>query len=120
MNTFVWIIQVLLAFHTAIGAFWKFSNPAQSLPSLHAIPYNGWLALAIAEMVCAVVMLAPLFKKRLNLLVPAAATLIAAEMLFFTWLHWQFGSDDKGPMIYWLVVAVVCAFLAVMRLVRRR
>ena len=38
MNILLWILQILLALHTAVGAIWKFSNPAQNLPSLSAIP----------------------------------------------------------------------------------
>lgn len=120
MNIFLWIVQILLAIHTALGAFWKFSNPVEAMPTLQEISYNGWIALSVAELVCVVVLFAPLFKKRLNLLVPAASTLIAAEMLFFSWLHLSSGNSDKGPVIYWMVVAVVCAFLATMRLVRRK
>lgn len=54
MNIFLWVLQILLALHTAIGAVWKFSNPAQTVPSLSAIPNGVWLAMSVVELLCAV------------------------------------------------------------------
>ena len=44
VNVVLWILQVLLALHTAMGAVWKFSNSEQTVPSLQAIPHGAWLA----------------------------------------------------------------------------
>ncbi len=43
---------------------------------------------------------------------PIAATLVAVEMLIFCGLHVRSGDPKLGPMIYWLVVAALCAFVA--------
>jgi hypothetical protein len=41
MNILLWILQILLALHTAMGAVWKFSHSAeQTMPSLKAIPHG--------------------------------------------------------------------------------
>lgn len=117
MNIFLWILQVLLALHTAIGAAWKFSNSEQTIPSLQAIPHGVWLSLSIFELLCTVGLVLPAFYKPLAILVPVAALGIAAEMLVFSGLHLQSGEVKHGPMIYWLVVAAVCAFIAYGRLV---
>lgn len=118
MNILLWVLQILLALHTAIGAVWKFSHSAeQTMPSLGAIPNVAWLAMSIIELVCAVELLLPAFNKSLGFLAPIAAILIAAEMLFFCLLHLVSGAAGYGPMIYWLVVAAVCAFIAYGRFV---
>lgn len=118
MNILLWVLQGLLALHTAIGAVWKFSNSAaQTMPSLGAIPNAAWLAMSVIELLCAVALVLPAFSKSLGLLAPAAAVLIAAEMLLFCALHVASGDANYGPMFYWLVVAAVCGFVAYGRFV---
>ena len=117
MNIVLWVLQILLALHTVTGAIWKFSNPAQTVPSLGAIPSGVWLAMSVLEVLCALGLVLPLFAKSLAMLVPIAAALIAAEMLVFCGLHIYAGDPNFGPMIYWLVVAALCAFIAYGRLV---
>ncbi|MBS1970623.1 MAG: DoxX family protein [Bdellovibrionales bacterium] len=114
MNIFLWIVQVLLALHTAMGAIWKFSRSAeQTMPSLKAIPHGAWLTLSVIELICAIALVIPALSNHLAMLTPVAAILIAGEMLLFCGLHMAAGEGSNiGPMIYWLVVAVVCAFVA--------
>jgi xanthine/uracil/vitamin C permease (AzgA family) len=112
MNILLWVLQVLLAVHTAIGAIWKFSNPEANVPSLSAIPHGVWLSLSVIELLCALGLLLPAIKKTLGKLVPISAGIIAAEMLIFCGIHLASGDSNSGPMIYWLVVAVICAFIA--------
>lgn len=118
MNMLLWVLQVLLALHTAMGAVWKAANPEQTVPSLKAIPHALWLALIVIELVCSVCLVVPIFNRRMAKLAPIAALVIAAEMLLFCAVH--FGSGDRtwGEPIYWLVVAGVCAFIARGRLAR--
>jgi len=118
MNIVLWILQILLALHTAIGAVWKFSNPAeQTMPTLKAIPHSVWLSMSVVELLCSVALIVPVFYKPLAVLIPIAAICIAAEMLIFCGLHLASGEGNYNPMIYWLVVATVCAFIAYGRLV---
>jgi hypothetical protein len=112
MNIVLWVLQILLAAHTAIGAVWKFSNSEQTVPSLSAIPHGVWLSMSIIELLCAVGLILPAFNKSLGFLAPLAAVLIAAEMLLFCVLHIYSGDANHGQMIYWLVVAAICAFIA--------
>lgn len=42
MNILLWVLQILLALHTVIGAVWKFSNSEQTVRSLNAIPHGVW------------------------------------------------------------------------------
>ncbi len=118
MNILLWILQILLALHTLMGAAWKFSNPAQTVPSLQAIPHGLWLAMGVVELLCSLGLILPAFNKRLAILAPIAASFIAAEMLFYCGLHLLSGyAAQVGPMIYWLVVAALSAFIAYGRLV---
>jgi hypothetical protein len=117
MNILLWVLQVILALHTAAGAAFKFSHsPEQTMASLKAIPQGVWSAMIVVELLCCVSLVVPAFGKRLGVLVPLAAAYIVAEMLFFSALQVSSGPATYGPMIYWLVVAGVSAFIAYGRL----
>lgn len=118
MNIVLWVLQGLLALHTVIGAVWKFSNgPAQTMPSLAAIPPGLWLAMSVIEIALAVDLVLPALVPRLGLLVPIAAGAIALEMVSFCAVHLSTGNPNRSPLIYWLVVAALCAFIVYGRLV---
>ena len=117
MNILLWALQILLALHTVTGALWKFSNSEQTVPSLNAIPHGIWLAMSAIELLCALSLILPAFNKRLSILAPVAATCIAAEMLLYCGLDLSSGNADYGHIIYWLVVAAICAFIAYGRFV---
>lgn len=101
MNIVLWVLQILLALHTAMGAMWKFSHSAeQTMPSLKAIPHGVWLSMSVIELLCSLCLILPAFYKPLAILVPVAAILIAVEMLLFCGLHIRSGDANYGPMIY--------------------
>jgi hypothetical protein len=112
MNIVLWVLQGLLALHTAMGAVWKFSNSEQTVPSLKALPHGVWIGLAGFELLCAFGLILPAFNKRLKMAAPLAAIGIAAEMILFCAVHLRSGEGTTGELIYWLVVAGFCAFVA--------
>jgi hypothetical protein len=113
MNALLWILQVVLALHTATGAAWKLSHsPAQTMPAFAPIPGGVWSGMAVVELLCALALLAPVFRRRMGRFVPVAAAYVAAEMVLFSVLQLRAGSGDAGSLVYWLVVALVCAFVA--------
>jgi len=113
MNILLWVLQILLALHTAMGAVWKFSHSAeQTMPSLKAIPRGVWRAMSVFEVLISLCLILPAFYKPLARLVPIAAVCVVVEMLLFCGLHIRSGDAKFGPMIYWLVVAAICAFIA--------
>ncbi len=112
MNVLFWVLQILLALHTLMGAVWKFSNSAQVVPSLSAIPHGVWLTMSVLEILCSLGLVVPVFSRGLGILAPIAAVFIAAEMLVFSGLLVLSHEASYAPMIYWLVVAAVCAFVA--------
>ena len=117
MNILLWVLQIFLALHTAIGAVWKFSNSEQTVPSLSAIPHAIWLSMSVFEIVCAIGLIIPVILKRLSIVTPIAALCIAAEMLAFCILSSFSGEINFGQIIYWIVVAAICVFIAYGRLV---
>jgi DoxX-like protein len=117
MNIVLWVLQALIALHTAVGAVWKFSNSEQAVPALKAIPHGVWLGMSVLELLCSLALILPALSRPLGILAPIAATCIAAEMLLFCALHIYSGEADYSPMIYWLVVAAICAFIAYGRFV---
>ncbi|MFO0980868.1 MAG: DoxX family protein [Planctomycetota bacterium] len=119
MNILLWVLQILLALHTAMGAVWKFSNSEQTVPSLKAIPHGVWLAMSVLELLCSLGLILPAFSRPLAILAPVAAACIATEMLVFSGLHVHSGDANYSPMVYWLVVAALCAFMAYGRFVLR-
>lgn len=113
MNIFLWALQILLALHTLAGAAWKFSKTAEeTMPSLKAIPYGAWLGMSVLEIICALCLIVPAFYKPAAILIPLGAMMIAIEMLAFCGLHWASGDHSFGPMIYWLVIALICVVIA--------
>jgi hypothetical protein len=112
MNTLLWVLQGLLALHTLVGALWKLSNSEQAVPSLRAIPHRVWRGLSVFELCCSLGVIVPAFHQPLAMLAPVAAACIAAEMLVFCGLHVKSRDPHSGPMLYWLVVAVLGAFIA--------
>lgn len=117
MKFILWILQVLLALHTAMGAFWKFTVSAeQTMPSLGSIPDPAWIVLGIAELICVLGLLAPVVKKSLGKWVAPSAGFIAAEMILFCIIHLSSGANDNSSLIYWLTVAALSAFLGIARI----
>ena len=119
MNILLWVLQILLALHTVMGAVWKFFNSEQTVSSLNAIPHGVWSALSVVEVLCALGLVLPAINKRLGITAPIAATVIAAEMLLFCAVHLYSRDPNYGPMIYWFVVAAICAFIAYGRFVMK-
>jgi hypothetical protein len=117
MNIFFWVLQVLLALHTVMGAVWKFSNSEQTVPSLNAIPHGVWLAMSVFELLCSLGLILPAISKPLAILTPIAAAGIGAEMLLFCGLHIYSGDANRGHLVYWLVVTAVCALIVYGRFV---
>ncbi len=119
MNIFLWVLQGLLALHTLAGAVWKFTKSAEeTMPSLGAIPQPIWVSMGVVEIVCAIALVLPMFLAGTAKLAPYGAVVIALEMLALCALHIASGNiSNVGPMVYWLVVAAICAVIAYGRMV---
>jgi len=119
MNILLWILQVLFALHTAAGGLWKFSNATTTVPSLMAIPHPLWLLIGVLDLLAAIGLVVPIFNKAWGKLVGWAALYVVFEMLVFMVIHLASGDPHRGELVYWAVVALVGAFIAWGRLVKR-
>ena len=115
MNIVMWVLQGLLAIHTAVGAFWKFSHSENSVPSLSGIPHWLWLLLIPLEILCAIGLVIPAALEGREKLVIVAATLIALEMVMFMVFHFRSGNGASSQVLYWAGVAAVGLFIAIGR-----
>lgn len=75
-------------------------------------PHGVWLAMSIIELLCAISLVLPEANRRLGKLAPVAATCIAVEMLIFCVLDISSGSPDYDHLLYLLVEAAFCGFIA--------
>lgn len=112
MNIVIWVLQGLLAMHTAVGANWKYSNGQNSVPSLSGIPHWLWLLLVPLEILCAIGLVIPAAFGGTGKLAIAAATLIALEMVMFMVFHFRSGNGASSQVLYWAGVAAVGLFIA--------
>jgi hypothetical protein len=120
MNVTLWILQILIALHTAAGAAFKYSRtPEQTMASLKPLPQGLWMAMSVVELLCVLALVVPAFSKKLGGLVPVAAGFVVVEMLVFSALHVSSGPQSYGPVAYWGTVAAVCAFVAYARIALR-
>ncbi len=111
MNILFWILQIILALHTIAGAIWKFSNSAQTVPSLQSIPHGVWMAMSVIELLCGIGLILPAINKRLGATAVASAAFVAAEMLLLCIVSAFSGNMNAGHIIYWLVVAAFSLFV---------
>ena len=114
MNLLLWVLQVLLALHTAAGAVWKLSN--SQLPFMRWLPRSAWIALAGFELACAVALILPGLFKTWKYLAPWAAAAVCADLLFIAAMLMVqgYGAASKGgpAWIEPLAAALLAAFVA--------
>jgi NADH:ubiquinone oxidoreductase subunit K len=120
MNIFFWLLQFVLAAHTLLGAFWKFSHTVEeTMPSLSLIPPWLWMAMGAIEVLCGLGLVLPVYRKIKPALVPASALVIAGEMILFCGLHLKSGATDRGPLTYWAVISMLSGSVVAGRLFLR-
>jgi hypothetical protein len=73
--------------------------------------------MSAVELLFSLALILPALHKPFAILAPIAAACIAVEMLLFCAVHVYSGNAAHGPMVYWLVVAAICAFIAYGRFV---
>ena len=116
MNITLWILQGLLAAHTLMGAVWKFTNGTEAVPTLSALPNVVWRGLGIVDILLAIGLVLPGLMPTLAVLAPVAALGVVAEMVLFSVVHLNAQGGERGQLVYWLVVAALCTFVAFGRL----
>lgn len=73
--------------------------------------------MGVLEILYSFTLVIPAIYKPLAIFTAIAAVFIAVEMLIFCGLHLASAEGTLSPMIYWLVVAAICATIAYGRFV---
>lgn len=118
MNTLLWILQVLAALLYAASGVMKvflFDKVSEGVQSFGALPREGWTALGVLELVCAVGLIVPAALHWKPGLTVVAATVLALESLVFIWVHVQY--REIPPIVMSGVLGLLMAFIAYGRLV---
>lgn len=118
MNVVLWVLQVLAALlYGASGCMkvFMFDRISKDVPSFGALPREGWMALGILELACAVGLIAPAALRWKPGLTVAAAAILALESLVFIWVHVKV--REIAPIVLSAGLGLLMAFLAYGRLV---
>ncbi len=114
MNLFLWILQSALALLCFAGGGYKVSGSARLAAQFRALPPAGWRALAVIEMLGAVLLIVPAVADWMPLLTPLAACVLALENLGLAGLYSRYSRKlaVANPLVWALVMALVAAFVA--------
>jgi len=113
MNTVLWVLQGLAALLYGASGIMKvffFDQIQGEVPSFGAMPREGWMALGIIELLCAVGLVLPSLFKWYPFLTAVAAAVLAVESLVFIWVHVKYG--ETGSMVMSGVLGLMMAFIA--------
>jgi uncharacterized membrane protein YphA (DoxX/SURF4 family) len=118
MNVALWVLQALAALVFGASGVMKvflFDRISRDVPSFGALPRPVWAALGVLELACVAGLIVPAAVRRLAVLTPVAAAVLAAETLVFIWVHVQY--REPGPIVMSAGLGLVLAFVAYGRLV---
>ena len=113
MSILLWVLQILAALLYGASGVMKtfmFDKVSGDVPSFGALPREGWAALGVLELVCAVGLIVPgalHWKPQLTVI---AATILAVESLVFIWVHVKY--HEVPPIIFSAVLGLLMAFIA--------
>ena len=116
MNVLLWILQVALALFCLAGGQYKVFqfNQLAKVPSAGALPREGWAAIGVFEMLCAILLIVPAAVSWMPVLTPLAAAALALEALALAVLFAQYSLalTATNPLLYVVVMGLVAAFVA--------
>ncbi len=118
MNNLLWMLQVLAALLYGASGVMKvfmFEKVSEGVPSFGALPREGWMALGILELICAVGLVVPAAFRWRPMLTVVAATVLAIESLVFIGVHAKY--REITPIIMSGVLGLLMAFIAYGRMV---
>ena len=113
MNALLWVLQVLAALLYGASGVMKvflFDRISGDVPSFGALPREGWTALGVLELVCAVGLIVPSALRWQPRLTVLAAAALALESLVFVWVHLRY--REVAPIVMSVVLGLLMAFLA--------
>ena len=113
MNVLLWVVQVLLALLSIAGGAYKVLAYDQlaKMPATAALPRGGWAALGVFEVLCGLLLIIPVAKRRL---IPIAAVALAVESLVLAVVYAGYSVEmtPRNPLVWVVLMAVLAAFIA--------
>lgn len=114
MNVFLWVLQAVLAFLYLSGGGYKVFAFDELAAQFSVLPRAGWSALGVVEMVGAVLLVVPAAIKRMPILTPLAAAVLALETLGIAGLYARYSLEltASNPLVWAVVMGLLAAFVA--------
>ena len=116
MNILLSVLQAGLALFFFSGGAYKLVSFEEiaSMPTVAAIPSGVWASLGVLEMLCAVMLIVPLAIKRMPMLTPLAAAVLALESFGLAVHYGQYSLElaSTNPLLYVAVGGLLAAFVA--------
>jgi uncharacterized membrane protein YphA (DoxX/SURF4 family) len=113
MNVLLWAVQVLLALLSIAGGAYKvlMYDQIAKMPFGGALPRGGWAALGVFEVVCGLLLIIPVAKRRL---IPIAAVALAVESVVLALVYARYSVEvtPANPLVWVVLMAVMAAFIA--------
>ncbi|HWO14566.1 MAG TPA: DoxX family protein [Polyangiaceae bacterium] len=114
MNVLLWVLQAALALLYLSGGAYKVFSFDELANQLTALSRGGWRALGVIEMLGAVLLVVPAATKKLPLLTPLAAAVLALETLGLAALYARYSLElaATNPLVWSVVMGLLVAFVA--------
>ncbi len=118
MNKLLWVLQILTALlygSSGVMNVFMFEKVSHGLAFFGAMPRQGWAALGIFELTCAVGLAAPAAFHWRPQFTGVAGALLAVECLAFVWLYMNY--HEMTLVLVSVVLGLIMAFVAYGRMV---
>lgn len=116
MNVVLWIIQAVLGVQSFAGGLYKIVNFGEiaNMPQIGALPRAGWSALGGFEMICGILLVAPVAVKGMRALTPVAAAALMLESLALAAVYARYSTDvvATNPLVWVVAEALLAALVA--------
>ena len=116
LNSFIWGLHIALALQAFAGGAYKvfMFDEIATVPAMGALSSGGWGAIGWLEMLCAVLLIVPAALKRLPVLTPLAAAVLALESFALAGLYatYSLHLSATNPMVYVIAGGLLAAFVA--------
>jgi hypothetical protein len=116
MNIMLWVVQIALAVESFAGGAYKIFNfdEIANLPAVGALSRGGWSAIGALEMLCGALLIVPAVAKRMRVVTPAAAIVLALESLALAGLYarYSLAMTATNPLPYVVAAGLMAVFVA--------
>ena len=114
MNTFLWILQLVLALFYVAGGAYKTFMFDELAGAMNALPRGGWRALGVVEMVGGILLILPGATGWMPHLTALAAAVLTVETLALAafYASYSLAVAATNPLVWAVVMALLVAIVA--------